>query len=227
MQNVPTSELEDNDWIDSFLNEHSHVDNYTADTIPVLPHIDFQTTFPLLLSPEEAQSQERKMYFIKTEGDRKSSTQAGGTSTQGDQKGLGFQLQLIDLKTLTGNCSQQPQPVTASDHGLVANKTDQAESQKEEVLDDASLSSELSSCTDGIPLMDSRNQISAQVDPKLITIDDLRQLFDYPMGEASLKLGIGPTTMKKICRKHGVKRWPYRHRQSLLKMKAKVMQVSL
>lgn len=41
----------------------------------------------------------------------------------------------------------------------------------------------------------------------------LRDFIDYfglPIGEASQKLSLCPTVVKKICRKHGVKRWPYR-----------------
>jgi hypothetical protein len=66
-----------------------------------------------------------------------------------------------------------------------------------------------------------------QGDKEEITFEDLRPLFDRPMDEAATILGKGPTTLKKICRNLGIKRWPYRHRQSLSKMRSKLLAVRL
>lgn len=41
-------------------------------------------------------------------------------------------------------------------------------------------------------------------------LKDFVDYFDLPIGDAARKLNICPTVMKKICRKNGVLRWPYR-----------------
>jgi len=38
----------------------------------------------------------------------------------------------------------------------------------------------------------------------------LAQTFHMPIQGAARQLGVGPTTLKKICRAHGIRRWPYR-----------------
>jgi hypothetical protein len=38
----------------------------------------------------------------------------------------------------------------------------------------------------------------------------LAQYFHYPINEAAKLLDICPTVLKKICRKHGLRRWPHR-----------------
>ncbi len=38
----------------------------------------------------------------------------------------------------------------------------------------------------------------------------LQQYFHLPIVEASKQLGICSTSLKKICRKHGLLRWPHR-----------------
>lgn len=47
---------------------------------------------------------------------------------------------------------------------------------------------------------------------------DILQLapyFYYPINEAAKLLKICPTVLKKICRKHGLRRWPHRKLQSI------------
>ncbi|XP_021978773.1 uncharacterized protein LOC110874368 isoform X2 [Helianthus annuus] len=43
-----------------------------------------------------------------------------------------------------------------------------------------------------------------------LTIRDLMSYFHLPIEEAAKKIQICPTVVKKICRKHGLSRWPYR-----------------
>ena len=44
---------------------------------------------------------------------------------------------------------------------------------------------------------------------------ELAPYFYYPINEAAKRLGICPTVLKKICRKHGLRRWPHRKLQSI------------
>ena len=44
---------------------------------------------------------------------------------------------------------------------------------------------------------------------------ELAPYFYYPINEAAKHLGICPTVLKKICRKHGLRRWPHRKLQSI------------
>mmetsp|Transcript_46614 Transcript_46614/g.72968 ORF Transcript_46614/g.72968 Transcript_46614/m.72968 type:complete len:296 (+) Transcript_46614:204-1091(+) len=46
--------------------------------------------------------------------------------------------------------------------------------------------------------------------PVVITLDILKSCFHLPMPTASAKLGICTTAIKKLCRKFGIKKWPYR-----------------
>ncbi|KAI8110897.1 hypothetical protein M9434_004471 [Picochlorum sp. BPE23] len=47
------------------------------------------------------------------------------------------------------------------------------------------------------------------------SILELAQFFHLPINEAAKKLDICPTVLKKICRKHGLPRWPHRKLQSI------------
>ncbi|KAI7728256.1 hypothetical protein M8C21_019039 [Ambrosia artemisiifolia] len=52
---------------------------------------------------------------------------------------------------------------------------------------------------------------------KKLTIEDLVGYFHLPIEEAGKKIQICPTVIKKICRKHGLTRWPYRKIKSIEK----------
>eukprot|EP00871_Galdieria_phlegrea_P003740 jgi/Galph1/4367/GphlegSOOS_G2974.1 len=49
----------------------------------------------------------------------------------------------------------------------------------------------------------------------LITKDDLKNFFQLPRDEVARELGICVTLLKKICRKNGIKQWPYRRLKNL------------
>ena len=52
---------------------------------------------------------------------------------------------------------------------------------------------------------------SFQGRPKfLIDMKYLRQVFHLPFEKACKHLGIGTTTLKRICREKSIQRWPYR-----------------
>jgi hypothetical protein len=48
-----------------------------------------------------------------------------------------------------------------------------------------------------------------------ITLSDLVKYFDMPIVEASKKLNIGLTVLKRKCREFGIPRWPHRKIKSL------------
>ena len=50
-----------------------------------------------------------------------------------------------------------------------------------------------------------------------IDISTLRQCFHLPLAQAAKCLGTCTTSLKKICRKHNIERWPCRQIKSLTK----------
>ena len=65
-------------------------------------------------------------------------------------------------------------------------------------------------------------RVEAKDGTRVVTREDLRELFPLSMLAASKRLGIGKTLFKKLCRKLGVGKWPYRKIQSIDKLIAKV-----
>jgi len=47
------------------------------------------------------------------------------------------------------------------------------------------------------------------------SILQLARYFYFPINEAAKRLDICPTVLKKICRRHGLRRWPHRKLQSI------------
>lgn len=43
-----------------------------------------------------------------------------------------------------------------------------------------------------------------------LTLEDLKEFFNFPRDEVARELGICVTLLKKICRRNGIKQWPYR-----------------
>lgn len=62
---------------------------------------------------------------------------------------------------------------------------------------------------------------------QMITMTFLEEggLFDMPIQNASAQLGLGVTTLKRVCRENGIKRWPYRKRNSLGRLIDRTKQV--
>jgi len=53
--------------------------------------------------------------------------------------------------------------------------------------------------------------------------DQLSNFFHLPINDASKELGICTTLLKKICRRNGIARWPYRKIRSLDKKKESLL----
>eukprot|EP00170_Pyropia_yezoensis_P005966 contig_24281_g5984 len=53
---------------------------------------------------------------------------------------------------------------------------------------------------------------------KNLSISDLMSCFHLPINDAAKQLGTCVTVLKKQCRRHGVKRWPYRKLVSIDKL---------
>lgn len=51
----------------------------------------------------------------------------------------------------------------------------------------------------------------------VVQLDDLRRCFNMPIAAVARKFGICATLLKKICRRHGIQRWPHRQIRSLEK----------
>ena len=46
--------------------------------------------------------------------------------------------------------------------------------------------------------------------PAKVNIEELKSMFHLPQPDAAKSLGISLTTLKQVCRRHGMVRWPYR-----------------
>jgi transposase-like protein len=51
----------------------------------------------------------------------------------------------------------------------------------------------------------------------VVQLEDLRKCFNMPIAAVARKFGICATLLKKICRRHGIQRWPHRQIRSLQK----------
>ncbi|KAH7839556.1 hypothetical protein Vadar_005713 [Vaccinium darrowii] len=51
----------------------------------------------------------------------------------------------------------------------------------------------------------------------LVTIENLQQHFGHRREDVARSLGVSVSTMKRICRQHGIKRWPYRQNGGAMK----------
>jgi hypothetical protein len=51
----------------------------------------------------------------------------------------------------------------------------------------------------------------------VIQLEDLRKCFNMPIAAVARQFGICATLLKKICRRHGIQRWPHRQIRSLQK----------
>eukprot|EP00960_Hanusia_phi_P063253 765422-Hanusia_phi.AAC.3 len=56
-----------------------------------------------------------------------------------------------------------------------------------------------------------RNPRVGERSPVVVTEEKLKQCFDLPLHVASKKMGICITAIKKVCRKLGIHKWPYRY----------------
>jgi len=53
--------------------------------------------------------------------------------------------------------------------------------------------------------------------PRTITLEELEQYFNIPEKQVAKNLGVCLTSLKKLCRHHGIHRWPYRKLKSIEK----------
>eukprot|EP00741_Cyanophora_paradoxa_P025678 tig00000388_g24781.t2 len=58
-------------------------------------------------------------------------------------------------------------------------------------------------------------EVPAASGPRDTSFESISSLFHLPINEASKRLGICVTLLKKLCRRHGLSRWPYRKLKSL------------
>lgn len=63
-----------------------------------------------------------------------------------------------------------------------------------------------------------REGMDTQHGKEELTLNEISKHFDTPIQDAAKALGVCPTILKKICRRLGIGRWPYRRVNSLNKM---------
>ncbi|KAK6162782.1 hypothetical protein DH2020_002623 [Rehmannia glutinosa] len=72
-------------------------------------------------------------------------------------------------------------------------------------------------------------QVAQRERTRNLKLKDFVDYFDLPIEDAARKMNICPTVMKKICRRNGVLRWPYRKIKSIkrkLSKKVKILDAS-
>jgi len=62
--------------------------------------------------------------------------------------------------------------------------------------------------------------------PRTITLEELEQFFNVPEKQVAKNLGVCLTSLKKLCRHHGIHRWPYRKLKSIEKKIHRIRQNS-
>jgi len=62
--------------------------------------------------------------------------------------------------------------------------------------------------------------------PRTITLEELEQYFNVPEKQVAKNLGVCLTSLKKLCRHHGIHRWPYRKLKSIEKKIHRIRQSS-
>eukprot|EP00761_Pharyngomonas_kirbyi_P004365 gb/GECH01004369.1/.p1 GENE.gb/GECH01004369.1/~~gb/GECH01004369.1/.p1 ORF type:complete len:218 (+),score=7.43 gb/GECH01004369.1/:1-654(+) len=61
-----------------------------------------------------------------------------------------------------------------------------------------------------------RNQLlKPMVSRKEVKFEDLANYFIYPLAPAASKMGVSPSHLKRLCRRVGIARWPYRQLKRL------------
>jgi len=86
--------------------------------------------------------------------------------------------------------------------------TESAAASESQVLPDSA--AQTAECKIVVPRRRSGCYHSPQPSPVSITTEILELLFDFPLPVAAHKLGLSVTTVKRICRKLGISKWPYK-----------------
>lgn len=60
-----------------------------------------------------------------------------------------------------------------------------------------------------------------------MNLDDLKSYMHLPIAEAGKRLDICPTVLTKICKRNGLRRWPYRKVMFLSQSKCFDIQIEL